>query len=75
MITNPILQNMDVGHYLKCDEIFSVVDENIRVCAKYWRIDGINDSFEKIVVSLDEITLPINGGIGHIQAWRLDELI
>jgi len=42
---------------------------------EYSSLEAINDNFEKIVVSLDEITTPLNGGIKHIQAWNLREII
>ena len=32
---------------------------------------AIHDNYEKFVVSLDDILLPSNNGIRHIQAWRL----
>ena len=38
---------------------------------EYSALEAIDDSFEKIVVSLDDITLPLRGGIKHIQAWDL----
>jgi predicted AAA+ superfamily ATPase len=42
---------------------------------KYSALQSIDDNFEKVVVSLDEIALPLNGGIKHIQAWKLDDMI
>jgi DNA-binding response OmpR family regulator len=38
---------------------------------EYSALEAIGDNFEKIVVSLDEIVLPLRGGIKHIQAWDL----
>ena len=42
---------------------------------EYSALETIDDSFEKIVVSLDEITLPLRGGIKHVQAWNLHEAL
>jgi len=42
---------------------------------EYSALQSIDDNFEKVVVSLDEIALPLKGGIKHIQAWKLDEMI
>lgn len=38
---------------------------------EYSDLEAIGDNFEKLVVSLDEIILPLRGGIKHIQAWNL----
>ncbi len=40
---------------------------------EYSALEAIDDNFEKLVVSLDEIVLPLRGGIKHIQAWNLFE--
>ena len=42
---------------------------------EYTALQAIDDNFEKVVVSLDEITLPLRGGIKHIQAWNLCDLL
>jgi hypothetical protein len=42
---------------------------------EYSALGAIDDNFEKVVVSLDEITLPLRGGIRHIQAWNLYEIL
>lgn len=38
---------------------------------EYAPLEIIPDNFEKIVVSLDDIALPSNQGIRHMQAWNL----
>ncbi|WP_291118284.1 ATP-binding protein [Flavobacterium sp. UBA6135] len=38
---------------------------------EYAPLQVIPDNYEKVVVSLDEITLPPNEGIFHLQAWKL----
>ncbi len=42
---------------------------------EYSALQSIDDNFEKVVVSLDEIALPLKGGIKHIQAWKLGDSI
>lgn len=42
---------------------------------EYSALNAINDNYEKVVVSLDEGTLPLRDGIKHIQAWNLHEMI
>ena len=38
-------------------------------------LKAINDNFEKFIVSLDEIVMPLQDGIKHIQAWELAKTI
>lgn len=38
-------------------------------------LEAISDNFEKMVVSLDELVLPLRGGIRHVQAWQLHEIL
>jgi len=42
---------------------------------EYSALEAIDDNFEKIVVSMDELTMPLRGGIKHIQAWNLQDYI
>lgn len=42
---------------------------------EYSALESIGDNFEKIVVSLDDVTLPLKGGIKHLQAWNLKEIL
>lgn len=42
---------------------------------EYSALQAINDNFEKVVVSLDEITFPLREGIKHIQVWNLCDLL
>ena len=42
---------------------------------EYSALESIGDNFEKIVVSLDDVTLPLRGGIRHLQAWNLKEIL
>ncbi|KAA6332024.1 hypothetical protein EZS27_019424 [termite gut metagenome] len=40
---------------------------------EYAALEAIPDNYEKMVVSLDDITFPSNNGIQHSQAWKLPE--
>jgi predicted AAA+ superfamily ATPase len=42
---------------------------------EYAPLEAISDNYEKAVVSLDDISLPSNKGIRHIQAWKLHEML
>jgi len=42
---------------------------------EYAPLEAISDNYEKAVVSLDDISLPSNKGIRHIQAWKLHEIL
>lgn len=58
--------------YLQC--AYLLADETT-IEREYSALESIQDSFEKIVVSLDDITLPLRGGIRHVQAWKLAEVL
>lgn len=49
---------------------YLMLDEQT-VYREYRPLEAIQDSYEKLVVSLDDIALPSNQGIRHIQAWNL----
>lgn len=57
--------------YLQCTYLLS---DEATVEREYSALQSIDDNYEKVVVSLDEVTLPSKGGIKHIQAWELDSL-
>jgi predicted AAA+ superfamily ATPase len=42
---------------------------------EYAPLDSISDNYEKWVVSLDDVSLPSNNGIKHIQAWKLGDVL
>lgn len=42
---------------------------------EYASLEAIDDHYEKVVVSLDDLTLPLRGGIKHVQAWKLSEIL
>lgn len=48
-------------------------EETIR--REYAALEAINDNYEKIVVSMDDIPRRSLNGIKHIQAWKLSEIL
>lgn len=42
---------------------------------EYAPLLSITDSYEKYVVSMDEVQLPSREGIRHVQAWNLSEIL
>jgi len=53
---------------------YLMVDEQTTI-REYSPLEAIADNYEKAVVSLDDISLPSNKGIRHIQAWKLHEIL
>jgi len=49
---------------------YLMVDE-ITAKREYASLEAIQDNYEKYVISLDDVALPSNNGIKHIQAWEL----
>ncbi len=58
--------------YLQCS--YLLIDEQT-IRREYASLEAIQDNYEKMVVSLDEVSLPSNNGIKHIQVWRLRDVI
>ncbi len=53
---------------------YMLIDEQT-IEREYAALEAIDDNFEKIVVSLDEFSLPLRRGIRHAQAWKLNEIL
>ena len=53
---------------------YSLADEQTAK-REYAPLETIRDNYEKIVVSLDDLSLPSNNGIRHIQAWKLHSIL
>lgn len=53
---------------------YLLADEQI-IRREYTPLESINDNYEKVVVSLDDVSFPSNNGIRHLQAWKLKELL
>jgi len=58
--------------YVQC--AYLLIDE-ATIKREYASLEAINDNYPKIVVSLDDIVLPINKGIIHLQAWKLHDFL
>lgn len=50
-----------------------MLSDETTVEREYASLEAIDDNFEKIVVSMDELTMPLRGGIKHVQVWELKE--
>lgn len=50
-----------------------ILTDKATIDREYSALQAINDNYEKWVVSLDDILLPLNEGIRHIQAWELNQ--
>jgi hypothetical protein len=42
---------------------------------EYSALQAIDDNYEKVIVSLDEIALPLREGIKHVQVWNLYDML
>jgi predicted AAA+ superfamily ATPase len=58
--------------YVQCT--YMLADE-ATIEREYSALEAINDNYEKIVVSLDAVTVPSRGGIKHTAAWALQDAI
>lgn len=53
---------------------YMLIDADV-IEREYAPLQTINDNYEKIVVSLDDIALPSKEGIRNVQAWNLSALL
>ncbi|MDR1022465.1 MAG: ATP-binding protein [Prevotellaceae bacterium] len=67
-----VAKKADLVVYLQSAYMLS---DRATVEREYSSLEAIGDSFEKVVVSLDEISMPLRGGIKHIQAWNLTDML
>jgi predicted AAA+ superfamily ATPase len=58
--------------YVQC--AYLLIDE-VTIKREYASLEAINDNYPKIVVSLDDIVMPISKGIIHLQAWKLQDFL
>lgn len=76
-----VLRNKEVDFVAKkADRVIYIqstymLSDETTVEREYSALESIGDNFEKIIVSLDDVTLPLRGGIRHLQAWRLQEIL
>lgn len=52
-----------------------ILTDEQTILREYAPLESISDNYEKVVVSLDELALPLREGIRHVQAWRLNEIL
>ncbi len=53
---------------------YLLIDE-ATIKREFASLEAINDNYPKIVVSLDDIVMPVNKGIIHLQAWKLHDFL
>lgn len=53
---------------------YMLIDEPT-INREYGPLECIADNYEKVVVSLDDMQLPSRGGIRHVRAWELSEML
>ena len=76
-----VLRNKEVDFVAKkADRVIYIqstylLSDESTVEREYSALESIGDNFEKIVVSLDDAILPLRGGIRHLQAWNLKEIL
>lgn len=59
--------------YVQC--AYTILNDQNTLEREYSALEKIPDHFPKILVSMDDIILPVKNGITHIQAWNFDELV
>lgn len=65
-----IARKADQVIYLQCAYLLA---DPATVRREYASLESIDDHFTKLVISLDDLQLPLHEGIKHVQAWRLKE--
>jgi len=58
--------------YIQCAYL---LPEESTLKREYASLEAIEDHYEKVLVSLDDVQFPIKDGIKHIQAWNLDSFL
>jgi hypothetical protein len=58
--------------YVQCAYLLAEPETIIR---EYSALEAIDDNYEKYVVTLDDLVMPSNKGIKHVQAWNFAELL
>jgi uncharacterized protein len=67
-----IAKKADKTIYIQCAYLLA---EPETIEREYAPLETIDDNYEKFVVTLDDLIMPSNKGIGHVQAWNLAEFI
>lgn len=55
-------------------QVAYMLSEDTTIEREYSQLEAIADSFEKYIISINDIALPVRGGIRHLLAWQLDQL-
>lgn len=58
--------------YIQC--AYLLTDE-ATMKREYAALEVIEDHYEKMVVSMDDVSFPIQNGIKHVQAWKLNKYL
>jgi len=58
--------------YVQCAYLLAEPETIIR---EYSALEAIDDNYEKYVVTLDDLVMPSNKGIKHVQAWNFAEML
>ena len=56
-------------------QVTYLMTNNKTIDREYASLEAINDNYEKIVISLDDIIFNEKNGIKHIQAWNLKNFL
>jgi predicted AAA+ superfamily ATPase len=56
-------------------QICYILENEDTIEREYSGLLSVKDNFEKFVVSLDDVQLPVREGIHHILAWQLDKVL
>ncbi len=57
--------------YVQCAYLLAEPETIVR---EYSALEAIDDNYEKYVVTLDDLVMPSNKGIKHVQAWNFAEM-
>lgn len=58
--------------YVQCAYL---LNDELTINREFGALQFINDHYEKIVVSLDDLVLPVKNGIKHLQAWKFKDIL
>lgn len=67
-----VAQKADKLIYIQCAYLLTDPETIER---EYGALEVIDDNYEKYVVTLDDLIMPSNKGIKHVQAWNLAEIL
>ena len=67
-----VAQRAERVMYVQC--AYLLADE-ATIKLEYSALNAISDHYEKWVLSLDDISFPVQNGIRHVQAWQFDEFL